>query len=105
MTHRLHFSAGVFQQICEQLSEPVEVAAVLETSIVPNSDGVTVAVRDVSLVPNEHYRIQRVDRLAISSRGWVPQVRQAASNGFAAVFLHTHPRGSAMFSAADDVVD
>ena len=102
---KITIAQSVYDQLRVALKEKSESAGVLLGFVDTNDGEVVFKANTLRWVPPEHYRVRLADRMAIRSPGWVPAVRSIANSGGTAAFVHTHPHGSAFFSAADDLVD
>jgi hypothetical protein len=80
----------------------VEAAAYLRCAVVRQRSDLTLLVRDVVPVMEDHYLLRGSDRLSIASDSYVPVLKQARVLGEAFVFIHTHPAGPRHYSTADD---
>ncbi|MDJ0768135.1 MAG: ThiF family adenylyltransferase [Ilumatobacter sp.] len=62
-------------------------------------------VTDITFVADEGYLERSATHLTLRPEGWSPVCRQISLAGDVPVLLHTHPNGSAAFSARDDTFD
>lgn len=105
MRATLALTAETRDQLAIALEDDREIAGVLSAQLIAGADQLTLLGRQLTWASDEHYR-DRSDRgLLLTSPGWVPAFRQAATAGDLALFVHTHPRGTAQFSSYDDEVD
>jgi molybdopterin/thiamine biosynthesis adenylyltransferase len=102
---KLAVSEPVWEQMLAMLDEPRESAAVLLAGQAHNREALTLAVNSAIPVPDEAYELRSPRELQIASRGWMPALRSAADGGWVGIFLHSHPRGRALASVRDEVVD
>lgn len=101
----LALSENVWGALARWLDSEVETAGVLTARVIDDHDGLTILVRAVHPADEGSYLERRPDALRLRSTGWVPAVRQAGVDDEMALFVHTHPRGRAFFSARDEQVD
>lgn len=110
-TTRIALSEEQFAALIEALDATDETAAVVAATLVPatttalRTGPVTLLARTVTWVPEHAYLERHALGLSIASTGWVPAFRAAIKDACVPVFVHTHPRGKAAFSAYDDIVD
>lgn len=102
---KLTITEDAFAILEAALDADVEVAAVASCTSLDTAAGVAFVLSGVDLIDNDQYLRQANDGLTIPSTAWVPRVRATAIAGYDAAFAHTHPRGHASFSTADDCVD
>lgn len=87
------------------MRQDVESAAILLGSHF-GIDGRAVAVRHIEVVPDEAYRIRRIDQLSIDPIALNRMTKRARDEGLSIFTIHTHPgANAAWFSAADDAGD
>ncbi|WP_249012216.1 ThiF family adenylyltransferase [Conexibacter sp. DBS9H8] len=91
--------------LVDSLTDSRETAAVLLAGIADDSDRPTLLVNRVIWVPDSQYELRGPLGLKITSRGWVPALKQAADAGLGAIFFHTHPGGPPTPSTYDGEVD
>jgi len=101
----LAITEPVWTELSSWLDERDEVAGILSANWIEDEDGATVLARRLSRAPEDAYLERQPDGLSLRSSGWVPAVRSAAIEGEMAIFVHTHPGGTAEFSDRDDRVD
>ena len=87
------------------LDEDDEVAGILTARLIDDELGTTMLAGRLERAPEDAYVDRQRDGLSLRSVGWVPSVRRAAIEGEMAIFVHTHPGGTAEFSDRDDQVD
>jgi molybdopterin/thiamine biosynthesis adenylyltransferase len=110
-TTRIALSEEQFAALVETLEATDETAAMVAATLVPVATGalragpVTLLARVLTWVPEHAYLERHALGLSIASTGWVPAFRAAIKDACVPVFVHTHPRGEAAFSAHDDIVD
>jgi molybdopterin/thiamine biosynthesis adenylyltransferase/proteasome lid subunit RPN8/RPN11 len=102
---KLAMSEAVWEQLLVMLEKPVESAAVLLAGQAGSERELTLTVNRLVPVPEEAYLLRSARELLIASSGWMPALRSAADGGWLALFVHTHPRGSAAPSPLDEEVD
>lgn len=95
----------MWDELTAWLRDDREVAGVLLARVIDDERGTTILARDLRSAPLESYLDRRTNALSLRSSGWVPAVRDSRSDNDMALFVHTHPRGQALFSSRDDVVD
>mgnify|MGYP003455119539 CR=1 FL=1 len=82
---------ALYEQLRAVAAEPLETAGVLLASMVSTEKGIRLLGREYHPVPQQAYRIREVDRLGISSEGYVPALSRAERIGAVAIWFHTHP--------------
>jgi molybdopterin/thiamine biosynthesis adenylyltransferase len=95
----------IWAELTSWLAEPAEVAAVLTARVIDDDAGTTLLGRALHRAPPDAYLEQRDNGLSLRSSGWLPAVRRSRHDDAMALFVHTHPRGRAVFSNYDDTVD
>lgn len=101
----LAIAEPLWMELASWLEEGDEIAGVLTAQVLDDARGTTLLARRLELAPDASYLERRHDGLVLRSNGWVPAVRRAACDGEMAIFVHTHPSGTARFSSRDDRVD
>jgi molybdopterin/thiamine biosynthesis adenylyltransferase len=110
-TTRIALSEEQFGALIDALDATEETAAVVAATLVPGNSAalrtgpLTLLARTLTWVPERAYLERHALGLSIGSTGWVPAFRAAIKDACVPVFVHTHPRGRAEFSAYDDAVD
>lgn len=99
------FRESTWNELTKWLDNPLETAGVLTARVLSDDQGMTLLVRDLREASIDSYIERRGDRLSLSSLGWVNAVRGTRDDAAMAIFVHSHPRGPAEFSKADDAVD
>lgn len=99
------FSDRTWDELCAALERREESAAVLLAGVADTGDRLIFTINRAVWVPDDHYVERTHNRLKIASRGWMPALKAAATEGLHPVFFHTHPGGNARPSALDDAVD
>ncbi len=105
MMYKMAIPEPIWEQMLEWLSTDIETAGVLRARVGMGRNTTQILVRDLTPVPTSSYVERAADHLSIASSGYVPALAQAEADGAAAVFVHTHPSGSAHYSSLDDIVD
>lgn len=101
----LAISEPLWTELTGWLDERDEVAGVLTAQVIDDELGTTILARTLQRAPEDAYIERQRDGLSLRSSGWVPAVRRAAVEEEMAIFVHTHPGGTAEFSDRDDRVD
>lgn len=83
----------------------VESAAVGLAGIVRTEGRLRLLVTELVWVPDSAYERRDRNGLVVSSRGFVPALGRAESEGRMAVWIHTHPGGTPVPSIHDERVD
>jgi molybdopterin/thiamine biosynthesis adenylyltransferase len=106
MPRTLALASTLWDELCAALEDERETAGVISARVVDaGPDGVTYLARRVIWAPQDAYLDRQSYGLSLGSAGWVPAVRAALAEDSIPVFVHTHPRGRAVFSGHDDRVD
>jgi molybdopterin/thiamine biosynthesis adenylyltransferase len=98
-------TAPVWDELRAALDDDRETAGVITARAVEGPGGITLLGRRLDWASPDAYLDRKPHRLSLRSSGWVPAVRAALAEGSIPVFVHTHPRGLAVFSQRDDEVD
>lgn len=105
MRATLALTSRTRDELTAALHDERETAGVLSAQLIQDDNELTVLARHLTWSGDQHYLERSATGLELSSPAWVPGFRQAAGAGDLALFVHTHPRGSAQFSSRDDEVD
>ncbi|MCW2601293.1 MAG: hypothetical protein JWM02_3122 [Frankiales bacterium] len=95
----------LWKSAVEQLKHAHESAMVLRVRRAQSAGESVLLVRDVIHVNESDYEERSSTRLRLPSRAWFPILGQAAAAADGALFVHTHPGGSALPSRYDLTVD
>ena len=102
MTAGLALTTHALQEAAGRLDEIVESAGVARAV---RSGGGCLLLGPIDWIEDDAYERREALRLEVRSHGWAPSMISIARSGDVPVFVHTHPRGDAFFSPADDAVD
>ncbi|MDP3175649.1 MAG: ThiF family adenylyltransferase [Phenylobacterium sp.] len=103
--HTLAFTSSAWAEVTGSLSRGNEVAGLLLAGRAEGADGITLLVRAVRWIGQEHYGQQDAHGLSIRSAGYVPILKEAGADDEVPIFFHTHPGGRAHPSESDREVD
>lgn len=105
MRATLALAAQTHAELTAALQDERETAGVLLAQLIGGPEEFTLVGRALTWSADEHYLDRSERGLQLASAGWVPAFRRAAATGDLALFVHTHPLGTAEFSWHDDEVD
>lgn len=104
MRRTLALPEAILNELSSALSHEFESAGLLVgTSI--NDDSFTFLTNRVRWVEDHDYSHRAPDELRLPSEAWAPALREMATDGEVAAFIHTHPGMPANHSARDDAMD
>ena len=104
MTTTLHAPPKLWETIrADLLSTPeVERAAVGYAGIAADNGNPRLLLRDWSSLDPGDYLVQLGYHLEVSPTVWARAAKRARESGEALIVMHSHPQGTAFFSASDD---
>jgi molybdopterin/thiamine biosynthesis adenylyltransferase len=105
MTVTVALTSALWDELRAALDDDRETAGVIAARVVEGPGGITLLGRSLRWAPQQAYLDRQPHGLSLRSTGWVPAARAALAEGSIPVFVHTHPRGAAVFSRHDDKVD
>jgi len=104
-TVTIAFPEETWEQLLVMLDEPLESAGVLLAGQADSGERLSLTINSIVPVPADAYELRTRREMRIASHGWMHALRLAASEGWLAIFFHTHPGESAAPSSLDEQVD
>lgn len=94
-----------WQELVATLDEPRETGGFLRAGLARGVEDLTLLVRGVQFIGDEHYLKRTTKRLSIGSAAIVEGLAAAAADKSVPIFVHTHPGGDPIPSSLDRRVD
>jgi molybdopterin/thiamine biosynthesis adenylyltransferase/proteasome lid subunit RPN8/RPN11 len=101
----LVFRDETWQELLAALKDERETGGFLVAGAARGSEELTLLVRELRFVADEHYLKRTKTRLSIASQATASALAAAATDKSVAVFVHTHPKGKPSTSIHDRKVD